>query len=93
MAASSFAPSRASSWASSPGGPGRARRDRAVAIVLAELRQAGGYRRGMAAQLAREHGGSERGWQRAMNEACAQYEHGQDQDDAGTVPQAAQPSP
>ncbi|KES03429.1 hypothetical protein BU52_30810 [Streptomyces toyocaensis] len=62
------------------GGHGRAQRDRAVAIVLAELRQAGGYRRGMAARLAREHGGSERSWQRAMTEARAQYEdeHGQD---------------
>ncbi|MGC9479257.1 hypothetical protein ACP4I1_34625 [Streptomyces sp. WG4] len=64
------------------GGPGRAQRDRAVAVVLAELRQAGGYRRGMAARLAREHGGSERSWQRAMLEARTEYEHGQDQDGA-----------
>ncbi|WP_146232396.1 hypothetical protein [Streptomyces sp. NWU49] len=61
------------------GGHGRALRDRAVAVVLAELRKAGGYRRGMAARLAREHGGSERGWQRAMNEARTQYEHSQSQ--------------
>lgn len=73
------------------GGHSRAQRDRAVAIVLAELRQAGGYRRGMAARLAREHGGSERSWQRAMHEARAQYEreHGQDQDGAGPAPQLA----
>ncbi|MGC0407318.1 hypothetical protein RKD31_000634 [Streptomyces sp. SAI-163] len=57
-----------------------------------ELRQVGGYRRGMAAQLAREHGESERAWQRAMAEARAQYErereYGQDQGqgDAGTAP-------
>ncbi|MFI1758032.1 hypothetical protein [Streptomyces sp. NPDC020571] len=38
------------------GGWGRARRDRAVALALAELRQAGGYRRGMAAQPAPRHG-------------------------------------
>ncbi|MEV0695833.1 hypothetical protein [Streptomyces sp. NPDC050388] len=50
----------------------------------------------MAARLAREHGGGERGWQRAVTEARALYEHGQDQDDAGeagTAPQAARPSP
>ncbi|GHB75576.1 hypothetical protein GCM10010377_77450 [Streptomyces viridiviolaceus] len=35
----------------------------------------------MAARLAREHGGGERSWQRAMTEARTQYEHGQDQDD------------
>ncbi|MET9191618.1 MULTISPECIES: hypothetical protein [Streptomyces] len=72
------------------GGWGRDRRDRAVALALAELRQAGGYRRGMAARLAREHGGGERSWQRAMTEARGQYEreHGQDpgQSDVGTAP-------
>ncbi|WP_411092749.1 hypothetical protein [Streptomyces sp. 049-1] len=60
------------------GGPGRAQREQAVAVVLAELRAAGGYRRGMAARLAREHGGSERSWQRAMAEARARY--GEEQD-------------
>ncbi|MBD0420262.1 hypothetical protein H0H10_14065 [Streptomyces sp. TRM S81-3] len=70
-----------------------------MAVVLAELRQAGGYRRGMAARLAREHGGGERSWQRAMTEARAQYEHSQDQDrgddagTAGTAQQTAQPTP
>ncbi|WP_225827048.1 hypothetical protein [Streptomyces naphthomycinicus] len=38
----------------------------------------------MAARLAREHGGGERSWQRAMTEAHAQYEHEQGQDYAGT---------
>jgi hypothetical protein len=74
------------------GGYGRAQRDRAVAIVLEELRKAGGYQRGMAARLAREHGGSERSWQRATLEGRAQYEreHGQDQDGAGApAPQPA----
>ncbi|MFC9785931.1 hypothetical protein ACFVJ6_34605 [Streptomyces rochei] len=78
------------------GGSGRAQRDRAVANALAELRQASGYRRGMAARLAREHGGGERSWQRAVTEARALYEHRQDQDDkgtAGTAPQTAQPTP
>ncbi|WP_432171985.1 hypothetical protein [Streptomyces sp. 1222.5] len=61
------------------GGHSRAQRDQAVAAALAELRQAGGYRRGLAAQLAREHGGNERLWQRAVTEARALYEqHGQD---------------
>ncbi len=46
----------------------------AGAIVLAETRQAGGYRRGMAARLAHKHGGSERSWQRAMTEARVVYE-------------------
>ncbi|MGW7387126.1 hypothetical protein [Streptomyces sp. NPDC054794] len=72
------------------GGASRAQRDQAVATALAELRQAGGYRRGIAAQLAREHGGHERSWQRAVTEARALYEHGQDTDDAGPAPQ---PSP
>ncbi|MER5996752.1 hypothetical protein [Streptomyces viridosporus] len=73
------------------GGHSRAQRDRAVAIVLAELRQAGGYQRGMAARLAREHGGSERIWQRAMTEARTHYEHehGLDQDGAGAASQLA----
>ncbi|MER6408566.1 hypothetical protein ABT269_34835 [Streptomyces viridosporus] len=66
------------------GGHDRAQRDRAVAVVLAELRKAGGYRRGMAARLAREHGGGERSWQRAVAEARMLYEHedrqGQGQD-------------
>ncbi|MFJ7138055.1 hypothetical protein [Streptomyces fungicidicus] len=57
------------------GGYSRAQRDRAVAVVLAELRKAGGYRRGMAVRLAREHGGSERSWQRAVAEARTLYEH------------------
>ncbi|MFI1702459.1 hypothetical protein ACH419_41955 [Streptomyces bobili] len=76
------------------GGHGRAQRDRAVAVVIKELRAAGGYRRGMAARLAREHGGSERSWQRAMNEARSRYEHEhrQDhdgQDDTGPAPHPA----
>ncbi|MGW0817046.1 hypothetical protein ACWD00_28030 [Streptomyces viridiviolaceus] len=50
----------------------------------------------MAARLAREHGGGERSWQRALTEARTQYEHSQDQDDeddTGTAPQTAQPTP
>ncbi|WP_267717346.1 hypothetical protein [Streptomyces sp. CoH17] len=65
-----------------------------MAIALAELRQAGGYRRGMAAQLAREHGGNERSWQRAMTEARAQYERkredSQGQGGARPAPHASQ---
>ncbi|MFF9488500.1 hypothetical protein [Streptomyces sp. NPDC014676] len=57
------------------GGWGRARRDQAVATALEELKHAGGYQRGMAARLAREHGGSERSWQRAMAEARILYAH------------------
>jgi hypothetical protein len=71
------------------GGRSRAQRDQAVVTALAELRQAGGYRRGMAAQLAREYGGHERGWQRAVTEARAVYEHDQDQDETGPAPQPA----
>jgi len=51
------------------GGSGREQRDQAVAVALAALRQAGQHRRGLAAQLAREHGGVARSWQRAVNEA------------------------
>ncbi|MGX1274922.1 hypothetical protein [Streptomyces phaeoluteigriseus] len=48
----------------------------------------------MAAHPAREHGGSARSWQRAMNEARAQYkhEHRQDHDgpdDTGPAPHPA----
>ncbi|GAA2558475.1 hypothetical protein GCM10010423_70480 [Streptomyces levis] len=71
------------------GGTGRAQRDRAVALALAELRQAGGYRRGMATQLAREHGGGERAWQRAMTEARALYDQEQAQEQAEPAPHAA----
>ncbi|MDT0467052.1 hypothetical protein [Streptomyces gibsoniae] len=56
------------------GGTGRAQRDQAVATALAELRQAGGYQRGLAARLTREHGGNERMWQRAVTEARTLYE-------------------
>ncbi|MFJ8034637.1 hypothetical protein [Streptomyces sp. NPDC096032] len=71
----------------------RDRRGQAVATALAALRQAGGYQRGLAAQLAREHGGNERMWQRAMSEARTQYQQrGQNHDDPGPSPQG-QPSP
>ncbi|MEU9737437.1 hypothetical protein [Streptomyces sp. NPDC048002] len=53
-----------------------------MAVVLAVLRAEGGYRRGLAARLAREHGGVPRSWQRAVSEARALYEAG----DAGTTP-------
>ncbi|MGW5434612.1 hypothetical protein ACWET9_47150 [Streptomyces sp. NPDC004059] len=56
------------------GGPGREQRGKAVAVALQALRQAGGYHRGLAAQLAREHGGVSRTWQRAVNEARIQYD-------------------
>ncbi|MGW5739736.1 hypothetical protein [Streptomyces sp. NPDC055261] len=56
------------------GGHDRSQRDQAVATALQALRTAGGYHRGLAAQLAREHGGNERTWQRAMTEARTQYE-------------------
>ncbi|MEU5036133.1 hypothetical protein AB0G48_18530 [Streptomyces rubiginosohelvolus] len=42
--------------------------------MLEELRRAGGYRRGLAARLAREHGGSARMWERAVSDARAVYE-------------------
>ncbi|MEV6841679.1 hypothetical protein AB0N17_46025, partial [Streptomyces sp. NPDC051133] len=53
------------------GSTGRSREGRAKAVELAliALRENGGYRRGMAARLARQHGGVERSWQRAVNEA------------------------
>ncbi|MFJ9662979.1 hypothetical protein ACIRPR_34185 [Streptomyces griseoflavus] len=57
------------------GGWGRARRDQAVATALEELKHAGGYQRGMATRLAREHGGNERSWQRAVAEARTLHEH------------------
>ncbi|MGX4694719.1 hypothetical protein [Streptomyces sp. JNUCC 63] len=55
------------------GGPSREQRERAVAVALEALRKAGGHSRGLAAQLAREHG-VPRSWQRAVNEARKLYE-------------------
>ncbi|MFD6658552.1 hypothetical protein ACFWEB_25815 [Streptomyces parvus] len=50
-------------------------RARAVQTVLEELRRAGGYRRGLvAAQLAREHGGSAPTWERAVSDGRAANE-------------------
>lgn len=56
------------------GGVDRTGRDQAVAVALDILRAEGGYRRGLAARLARAHGGVPRSWQRAVNEARALYE-------------------
>ncbi|MGW3631872.1 hypothetical protein ACWD7F_17185 [Streptomyces sp. NPDC005122] len=56
------------------GGPGREQRERAVALALEALRAAGGSRHGLAAELAREHGGVPRSWQRAVNEARERFE-------------------
>ncbi|MER7983393.1 hypothetical protein [Streptomyces sp. NPDC095817] len=61
------------------GGPGREQRDRAVAVALDVLRREGGPRRGLAAELAREHGGLARSWQRAVAEAVATFESEQTQ--------------
>lgn len=61
------------------GGPGRAQREQAVAVALAALRRHGGPRRGLAAELAREHGGVARSWQRAVTEALAMFESEQSQ--------------
>ncbi|MEV5810520.1 hypothetical protein [Streptomyces parvulus] len=55
------------------GGQGRARREHAIALALAQLRQVGSHRYGMSARLARQHGGSDRSWQRAMAEARIRY--------------------
>ncbi|MET7391419.1 hypothetical protein ACFYPT_40785 [Streptomyces sp. NPDC005529] len=56
------------------GGPGREQRDRAVAVALQALRRGAGPRRGLAAELAREHGGVARSWQRAVSEALVVFE-------------------
>ncbi|MEU9273145.1 hypothetical protein [Streptomyces sp. NPDC048251] len=56
------------------GGVDRAQRDQAVRVALAALRGEGGYRRGLAVRLARDHGGVARSWQRAVAEARALYE-------------------
>ncbi|MGW5637219.1 hypothetical protein [Streptomyces sp. NPDC003832] len=64
-----------------PGTPAsidRSRRDQAVTVALAALQADGGYQRGLAARLAREHGGVPRSWQRAVNEARAQHGTGED---------------
>ncbi|MEU5417539.1 hypothetical protein [Streptomyces clavifer] len=58
----------------SGGRPVSAERAQAVEVALAELRRAGGYRRGLAARLARTHGGGASTWERAVNTARATYE-------------------
>ncbi|MEU0039998.1 hypothetical protein [Streptomyces sp. NPDC006333] len=62
------------------GGPGREQRERSVAVALGALRRHGGPRRGLAAELAREHGGVARSWQRSVAEALAAFESEQAQD-------------
>ncbi|MFF0142400.1 hypothetical protein ACFYRN_38925 [Streptomyces sp. NPDC005227] len=69
------------------GGPGRAQRERAVVVALEALRRAGGPQHGMAAELAREHGGVARSWQRAVAEAQAVLES--EQHARGTAAPAA----
>ncbi|MFJ8870584.1 hypothetical protein ACIRD6_33135 [Streptomyces sp. NPDC102473] len=64
-------------------GAGRAvsqKRAQAVEIALAELHRAGGYQRGLAARLARTHGGGASTWERAVVDARTTYaaELGQD---------------
>ncbi|MFJ8871345.1 hypothetical protein ACIRD6_37060 [Streptomyces sp. NPDC102473] len=48
-------------------------RAQAVQIALTELRRAGGHQRGMAARLARTHGGGASTWERAVTDARAKY--------------------
>ncbi|MGW3669246.1 hypothetical protein [Streptomyces sp. NPDC005141] len=43
-------------------------------MALDALRRIGGHRHGLAAEIAREHGGIARSWQRAVNEARERFE-------------------
>ncbi|MFE4626006.1 hypothetical protein [Streptomyces mirabilis] len=54
-------------------------------VALDALRRTGGHRRGLAAELAREYGGVDRSWQRAVNEARVVYEREQSAE-PGTPP-------
>jgi hypothetical protein len=55
-------------------------------VALDALRRTGGHRRGLAGLgLAREHGGVDRSWQRAVNEARAVYQREQSAE-PGTSP-------
>ncbi|MFF8367209.1 hypothetical protein ACF05F_35235 [Rhodococcus erythropolis] len=74
------------------GGPGRAQREQAVATALAALRRAGGYQRGLAARLAREHGGVTRSWQRAVTEARTLYNQQHEQEHHQGQAQEAAPA-
>lgn len=47
-------------------------RDERVALALAQLTREGGYHRGIASELAARHGGAERTWQNAVQEARQQ---------------------
>ncbi|MFD6803805.1 hypothetical protein [Streptomyces cyaneofuscatus] len=58
----------------SGGRPVSVERAQAVEVALGELRREGGYRRGLAARLARAHGGSARTWERAVTAARGAYE-------------------
>ncbi|MFE9912920.1 hypothetical protein [Streptomyces clavifer] len=57
----------------SGGRPVSAERALAVKVALAELRRAGGYQRGLAARLARTHGGGASTWERAVTDARTAY--------------------
>ncbi|MFE9912917.1 hypothetical protein [Streptomyces clavifer] len=59
-----------------PSGGRRVSAERALAVevALAELRRAGGYRRGLAARLTRAHGGGASTWERAVNTARTTYD-------------------
>ncbi|MER6241043.1 hypothetical protein ABT185_34215 [Streptomyces clavifer] len=50
-----------------------AERALAVEVALAKLHRAGGYRRGLAARLARIHGGGASTWERAVSTARTAY--------------------
>ncbi|WP_326844486.1 hypothetical protein OHB33_40715 (plasmid) [Streptomyces sp. NBC_01558] len=65
------------------GGPGHEQRDRAVRVVLEVLRREGAPRRGLAAELAREHGGVARSWRRAVEEALTVFENEQQREGQG----------
>ncbi|WP_327122088.1 hypothetical protein OG206_32155 [Streptomyces sp. NBC_01341] len=75
-------------------GHGRARggrpvsqeRAQAVEIALTELRRAGGYERGLAARLARAHGGGAWIWERAVTDDRTAYAAELDQDDEAQRP-------
>ncbi|MEV5672145.1 hypothetical protein ACIQGA_31190 [[Kitasatospora] papulosa] len=55
------------------GRPVSQKRAQAVEIALTELRRAGGYQRGLAARLARTHGGGASTWERAVADARTTY--------------------
>lgn len=75
------------------GRPVSQKRAQAVEIALAELHRAGSYQRGLAARLARTHGGGASTWERAVNTARTAYDEETEREARPPSPEQDRPRP